>query len=205
MSMPSGSALLKRIALEQRRVLVPLLVVFVVAVLAYAFGVYPLSQRVANIEQSSRQAQNDLVAARREFDQANGTLTGKDRAAQELRTFYASVLPRGLTGARRLTTLRLQQLARDADLDLGQLSASDEGPNADSTLRRLGLQMDLAGSYANMRGFIHQLEIAPEFVIIDNVSIAEGADEGTLVVNMELSTYYRDAAFSDGAIKEPAR
>jgi hypothetical protein len=52
--------------------------------------------------------------------------------------------------------------------------------------------MDLAGSYANMRSFIHQLEIAPEFVVIDNVALTEGADEGTLVVNLELSTYYQD-------------
>jgi hypothetical protein len=33
--------------------------------------------------------------------------------------------------------------------------------------------MILSGSYAAMRTFIHQLETAPEFVIIDNVSLAE--------------------------------
>lgn len=193
MSAPSGTSLLKRIAREHRRALVPLLVGFVANVLIYGLVVYPLAQRVANIETSSRQAESDLLVARRQFDQANGTLTGKDRAAQELSTFYGSVLPKDLTGARRLTTLRLQQLARDADLDMGRLSATDAPPSADTTLRQLLLQMDLAGSYANMRAFIHQLEIAPEFVVIDNVALTEGADEGTLVVNLELSTYYRDA------------
>jgi len=191
MSQPSGSALLRRIAGEHRRVLLPLAVLIVANVLVYALVVYPMAQRVANIEESSRAAQNDLAAARRDFDRANGTLTGKDRAARELSTFYSSVLPRGLAGARRLTTLRLQQLARDADLDMGRQSAQDVA-RAGSRLKQLTILMDLAGSYANMRAFIHQLEIAPEFVVIDNVSLSEGADEGTLVVNLELSTYYQD-------------
>jgi Tfp pilus assembly protein PilO len=191
MSAPSGMSLVKRVGREQRRILVPLLVGLVINVLVYALLVYPLAQRVANIETSSRQAETDLLAARGEFDQANGTLTGKARASEELSTFYSQVLPKGVTGARRLTTLRLQQLARDADLDMGRLSVSDAPPNAESTLGQLQLQMDLAGTYANMRAFIHQLEIAPEFVVIDNVALTEGADDGTLVVNLELSTYYR--------------
>ncbi len=45
-----------------------------------------------------------------------------------------------------------------------------------------------------MRNFIHQLETAPEFVVIDNVLLAEGADgNGALEVKLELSTYYRVA------------
>jgi hypothetical protein len=44
-----------------------------------------------------------------------------------------------------------------------------------------------------MRSFIHQLEVSPDFVVIDNISLREGADDGgTLVVNLALSTYYRD-------------
>jgi hypothetical protein len=151
-----------------------------------------MADRVANIERTSQEAQNELRTAKGEFDRANGTLTGKDKAAQELSTFYSTVLPKGFVGARRLTTLRLLQLARDNSLDAGGLSAQPI-VTADSTLRQLRLQMDLAGSYANMRSFIHQLEVSPDFVVIDNISLREGADDGgTLVVNLALSTYYRD-------------
>ena len=194
MSQPSGSLLLRRIAREHRRILLPMLVVVAINIAVYALIVYPMAQRVANIEESSRLAQLDLAAARRDYDRANGTLTGKDRASPELETFYSRVLPRTLPAARRLTTLRLQQLARDANLDMGRQAVEDARAGADSTLKQLKITMDLAGSYSNMRAFIHQLEISPEFVVIDNVTLSEGADEGTLVVNLELSTYYRDDA-----------
>lgn len=193
MSAPSSSALLRRVAQEHRRTLLPLAIVLVVNVLVYGLAVYPMAQRVANIEQSSREAQNQLAAARQEFDQANGMLTGKDKAAQELTAFYATVLPKGFVGARRLTTLRLLQLADAADLVLvGSLSAQTV-VLADSTLKQLKMQMDLAGSYPNLRGFIHQLEDSPDFVVIDNVALSDGADDGgTLVVSLQMSTYYRD-------------
>ena len=55
--------------------------------------------------------------------------------------------------------------------------------------------MILSGSYADMRTFIHALETAPEFVVIDNVSLAEDdPDADSLVVTLRLSTYYREPA-----------
>lgn len=189
--MPS-SALLRRVVEEHRRVLLPLGVLLAVNVGVYALVVYPLSQRVANIEQTSQAAQERLAAARADFERANATLTGKDKASQELTTFYSSVLPKGLAGARRLTTLKLLQLADGAGLDIGQLTVQDV-LRQDSSLKQLRIQMDLAGSYSDMRGFIHDLETSPDFVVIDNVTLREGADSGvTLVVNLQLSTYYRD-------------
>ena len=192
MSAPSTTVLLRRITQEHRRTLLPVGIVLAANVLVYALVVYPMADRVANIERTSQEAQNELRTAKGEFDRANGTLTGKAKAAEELSTFYSTVLPKGFVGARRLTTLKLLQLARDNDLDAGGLSAQPI-VTADSTLRQLRLQMDLAGSYANMRSFIHQLEVSPDFVVIDNISLREGADDGgTLVVNLALSTYYRD-------------
>jgi hypothetical protein len=45
-----------------------------------------------------------------------------------------------------------------------------------------------------MRAFIHSLETAPEFVVIDNVELAEDTEnQNRLTVNLELSTYYRTA------------
>ena len=186
-----GTGLVSRIVAEHRRTLVALGMTFVIGVLTYALVVYPLAQRVANIEERDRAAERGLAAAQAELAQVSGTLTGKARASSELATFYKDVLPQDLTGARRLTYLRLARLAREANLDYERSSYSPT-VEADSTLTRLGIQMVLSGTYANIRTFIYELETAPEFVVIDNIQLSEGGgDGGSLVVSLQLSTYYR--------------
>ncbi len=52
-----------------------------------------------------------------------------------------------------------------------------------------------AGSYGEIRRFIHALETAPEFVVVDNVQLAEGRDSGDGVqLTLAMSTFYREAA-----------
>jgi Tfp pilus assembly protein PilO len=188
-----GIPLLRRAAAEHRRLLVALAVAFAANVIVYALLVYPLSQRVANVEQRDQAAEQTLAQARTEHAQASGTLTGKARASAELATFYSDVLPQDLAGARRLTYLRLARLARESNLQYERASY-DPRVETGSTLTRLQIQMVLSGTYADMRDFIYQLETAPEFVVIDNVQLAEGGDGGSLVVTLDLSTYYRDVA-----------
>ena len=182
---------LQRIIREHRRVIIPLAIALGVNVVVYAALVYPLAQRVANIEQRDRTAENQLRGAQLDFSQATGTLTGKDRATAELATFYKDVLPADLAGARRLTHLRLAQLAREANLQFVR-ATFDAVPPKDGTLAQLKIEMVLSGSYANVRAFIHQLETAPEFVVIDNIELGQGADGGPLSVTLNLSTYYRE-------------
>src|SRR5688572_11507871 len=185
--------LVRRIFDEHRRVVLPLAIALVVNVIVYAFVVYPLSQRVANIEQRDRAAEMELAAAREEHARAAGTVVGKDRAGKELETFYTQILPADLAGARRLTSLRLQQLARQSNLQWETL-ALERVEERDGRLIALRVRMKLAGNYASMRRFIHQLESAPEFVVIDNVELAEGGDsDNALAVNIQVSTYFRTA------------
>jgi Tfp pilus assembly protein PilO len=173
-------------------VLVPLVVLLVVNALAYLVIVAPLARRVANIEQREASAQSDLAAAKREYDEANGTLTGKDRAARELETFYSSVLPANLTAARRLTSLRVPQLARQLDIAFDNRSTPVPDRRRDSELVRLTSEVGLAGRYDDLRTFVHQLETSPEFVVIDTIELEEGEEEtGLLEVKLYLSTYYR--------------
>jgi len=188
-----GLPLVRRAVAEHRRLVMGLGIALAVNLLAYALVVYPLSERVANVAQRELAAEQALAAAQAEHAAASGTLTGKSRASAELTTFYADVLPQSLSGARRLTYLRLAQLARDADLNY-QRATYEPVVEIDSTLTRLQIQLVLSGTYANMRDFIYQLETAPEFVVIDNVQLAEGADGGgSLVVTLDLSTYFRSA------------
>jgi Tfp pilus assembly protein PilO len=187
-----GLPLLRRATNEHRRLVIALAVALAVNMILYAVVVYPLSQRVANIEQRNKAAEQALAQARTEHAQASGTLTGKGRASAELATFYRDVLPQDLAGARRLTYLRLARLAREANLEYDRSSYEPVG-EADSTLTRLQIQMVLSGTYAEMRDFIYRLEAAPEFVVIDNVRLAEGSEGTSLVVTLDLSTYYRVA------------
>ena len=191
-----GLPLVRRAVAEHRRLVIGLGVALAANLLVYALVVYPLSQRVANVAQREQAAEQSLATARAEHANASGTLTGKSRASAELTTFYADVLPQSLSGARRLTYLRLAQLARESNLTY-QRATYAPVVETDSTLTRLQIQLVLSGTYANMRDFIYQLETAPEFVVIDNVQLAEGADGGgSLVVTLDLSTYFRRAGVS---------
>ena len=188
--------LTQRVVREHRRIVVPLAIALGVNVVVYLAAVYPLSQRVANIQQRDRTAEEQLLAARRDHAQATGTLTGKDRAAAELATFYKDVLPQDLAGARRLTQLRLAQLARESNLKF--VRATFEPVNESKrTLTQLRIEMVLSGTYADVRAFIHQLETAPESVVVDNIELGQGAEGGPLSVTLHLSTYYRETAARD--------
>ena len=115
---------------------------------------------------------------------------GRSRAAEELHRFYTQVLPPDLAGARRITYLRLAQLAERAGLQADRRSLMPAA-DSDRTLERLQITMILEGDYEDVRRFIHELETAPEFVVIDDVSLTQGAEESSpLILTLQLSTYF---------------
>ena len=182
--------LVRRVATEHRGAVIALTVALVVNVLAYLFIVLPLSRQLADVAGRDDRAARALLAAKREHDQAAGTLTGKDRASTELATFYKSVLPADVSSARRLVYLRLHQLARESGLRYTR-GTNEIVEERASTLTRVKTELELGGSYASMRTFIHQLETAPEFVVIDNVELTDEDAGNELKVKLQLSTYYR--------------
>ena len=189
----SDSTLARRVLREHRRLVLPLSIALVVNVLLYAFVVYPLSQRVANITERDAAAERALLAARDEHARATGTLTGKDRAAQELARFYKDVLPRDLAAARRLMQT-VPQLARKFDVEFYSSTVSPRAQARESTLVHYSTKLELAGRYRDIRNFIHQLEVSPQFIVIDDVSLSEEYDEGGLLeMTLQLSTYYQGA------------
>ena len=184
-------SVLQRVIAEHRRAVYALAAGVVINLLVYGFFVYPLQRDVANVEQRTRAAEAALAAAQADHARANGTLTGKDRALKELDTFYSSVLARDLTGARRLTFARLAQLAAKSRLDF-ERRKYEPVVERGSNLTRLKVTMDLAGSYADIRDFIHEIEASPEFVVIDDVGLTEGVQSGeALRLTLQLSTYFR--------------
>ena len=185
-------SVIQRDIAEHRRVVYALIAGVVINFLVFGFFVYPLQRDVANVEQRTRAAEEALAAAQADYARANGTLTGKDRALKELDTFYSSVLAQNLTGARRLTFARLAQLAAKSRLDF-ERRKYEPVVERGSNLTRLKVTMDLAGSYADIRDFVHEIESSPEFVVIDDVGLMqEGVQNGDSVrLTLQLSTYFR--------------
>jgi len=191
----SQSTLGQRVLREHRRLILPLAIALLVNVVVYVVVVRPLSDRVANIAQRDASADRSLNAARKEHAAATGTLTGKDRASQELARFYKDVLPRDFAAARRLTHTRVPKIAKQFNVDFYSSTVPSATRARDSSLTRYTAKVELAGRYRDVRAFIHQLEASPEFVVIDDVSLStEDTDGGLLLLTLQLSTYYQAAA-----------
>lgn len=192
--MTSG-VLVTRVLSEKRVWVAPLAVALLLNAAGYALVVYPLSVKVGNAREREQTAQSELLAAQRDNMNAEAAREARDRARSALIAFYTDVLPHDLAGARRITYLRLAQLARKLDLEARRRSSDPEEPERDSSLRRLKILMTLAGDYEDMRQFIYQLETAPEFIVIEDVALSEAGEPGSpLVLTLELSTYYQTNA-----------
>jgi hypothetical protein len=186
---------LRRIVRERRAVLVPLAALLLVNVGLFAFAVYPLSLRASSLEREAESSARLRLLAERDLAGARNVATGRERADRDLRAFYRDVLPPDLAGARRITYARLAQMAREAGLRYDRRRYDTASSDKGSTLERVGITMTLEGDYAGVRSFIHALETAPEFVVIEGVSLA-GQPQGdnlTLTLDLSLATYYRAA------------
>lgn len=191
--MSARERLLGRMAREKRQWMVPLAAILVLNLAAYLFGVYPLSRRLEQSEERAAADQAALITATRDLTEARATETGKASAESELEKFYGEVLPGSFSEARRVLYLRLSQIARESNLSYKRqtieeppVTREDAGP-----LRRLTLNLALEGSYEGIRDFVHRIERAPEFIVVENIALAmRGEANSPLVVNLVMSTYY---------------
>jgi hypothetical protein len=180
-----------RIFREKRTLVLALLLLALCNVGFYAAVVYPLQARVASADDRAAAAAAALAAAEGEHTLAREMVVGKERAGRELQRFYEEILPTDQSAARRMTYLRLAQLARDANLAFDHRTfAVDE--ERGSSLRRLDITMLLGGNYDDIRTFIHDLERAKEFVVISQVELSQRErDQTGLQLAVHLATYYR--------------
>lgn len=183
--------LVRRALAENRGIIVALAVALVVNVLAYFIVVRPLQAKSTGAADRATAAANTLRAAERELTQADALVKGKARADQELDAFYKKVLPSDMTAARRMTYASLPALARKAGVQYEARTTSVEEVDGSADLERMVIRMVLQGDYDSLRQFIYALESAPEFVIIDDVVLVEGAGDEPLRLTIDLSTYYR--------------
>jgi Tfp pilus assembly protein PilO len=183
---------LKRVLSEKRRLIWPLAIVLLANIAVYALVVYPLSQKVAMGEQEADAASGSLASAKSDYAHARATVTGKGQADQELARFYEDILPPDLSSARRMMYLPIEQLAEQTGLK-GARTTQEPTRVRESALYKLTGTTVLTGDYRNIRQFIHKLETAPEFIVVENVSLAQSETEQArgITVTVQVATYYR--------------
>jgi Tfp pilus assembly protein PilO len=179
-----------RVFAEKRRLILPIAIAALVNVAIYAVVIYPRTSSAGALEQRAHAAAAARARAAADLRDAESVKAGQDRAVQQLARFYDSVLPLGQEGARRITYRRLAALADESNLDY------DRGTFAikelrDSALEQMDVTMVLEGEYRDVRRFIHALEVAPEFVVIDDVGLVQDEQNAPLTLTVKLSTYYK--------------
>jgi hypothetical protein len=186
-------SLWRRIYSERRRVVLPLLLAIVANAAVFALAVLPLDTVVRNSRSDAVSATAALAAARRAEKLAGYARTGKERADQELHTFYTDVLPVDQATARKTVTHWMEQAALDAGLTF-KGSQFDYAEVRDSKLSRAYSKVTLQGRYPNIRKFLYALENAKEFIIVERVEVAQASDQPSATSPLELalvlSTYF---------------
>ena len=188
----------KRILVEKRLIVVPLLLGILINIGVYALVVYPLGVKSATAADRAAAAKAAVNAAEADYNAAKALVTGKSRAEQELATFYDEVVPADLSAARRMTYAALPRLARKSNVRYEQARyAPDAKTEKNARLGRLSIALVLQGEYESFRQFLYELESAPEFVIIDHVTIGQSDPGKPLGFTLDLSTYYRLASYGN--------
>ena len=184
--------LAKRVLYEKRTLVLPLAAAFLVNIGVYALVVYPLAVKSATAVSRAAVAAVVRQSAEGDMAAANALVSGKTSADQELATFYQKVVPASLDDARRLTYARLPALARKTNLKFESRRSGIELQDLKNTrLGRLQTQLTLEGEYESLRQFLYELENAPEFIIIDEVGLAQSETNKPITLTLLVSTYYR--------------
>lgn len=182
----------RRIFHEKRTLIWPVIFGLVLNVALFALVVYPLSQKVAAGESDAMAAGNALLGAKRQYNNARQTVSGKAQADTELDKFYKQVLPPDLSGARRITYLRVPQLAQETNLR-EETQTANPSEVRDSALGKWTLTAVLTGQYRDIRRFLYRLETAPEFLVLERVDLKQSENDKTkgITVTIQVATYYR--------------
>lgn len=179
-----------RVIADHRRWLIPVGIVLAINVIVLVAVVLPLRRAVQSGSSRAEVSAQALRAARADLREVEATRDGQAQAAGDLDRFYARVLPSDFASARRVTHVKLSQLARSHDVSFQSGVATTETLR-ESTLERLHVNLSLSGDWDDIRQLIYEIETGPDFIVIDNVQIGEASQGNTLSLALDLSTYYR--------------
>jgi hypothetical protein len=189
-------SLTRRVFVERRRVVLPLVVFLAANAAVLGLVVLPLQRSVAGAEEARVQAAMNLEAARKLQKATGDQKSGKARADVELKKFYTEVLPKDFASARNLTNFWLGRIAEESRLTYraGQYESEEV---RDSGLMRFKGEVTLVGEYGDIRRFLYEVETAQQFVIIEKVALSQpGVAQAGAQLELALSvvTYYPAAS-----------
>lgn len=180
-----------RVIADHRRWLMPVGVVLAVNIVVLVAVVMPMRRAAESGSSQASESAATLNAAIADLKNAEATRDGQSQASKDLERFYGEVLPTNFAAARRMTQLKLAQMARAHNV-LYQRGKTTQEQLRDSPLERLSISCSLAGDWDDIRQLIHEIETGPDFLVIDNVALTEGESAAApLALQLELSTYYR--------------
>jgi hypothetical protein len=179
-----------RVYAEKRRLVWAIAIGALVNLVVYAAVIYPRTSTAGALEARAQAAALQRMQAQADLNAAEATRTGQERATQQLTRFYDTVLPQGQDGARRITYRRLATIADESNLDYDRRTIQTKHER-DSLLDHMDMTMVLEGDYRDVRRFIHRIETAPEFVVIQDISLVQGERNAPLTLTLQLSTYYK--------------
>jgi hypothetical protein len=165
--------LAEAIFVEKRTLIIPVALGVVLNIAAYLFVVRPLALKSAGVADRAIAAKQALTVAERDMAAARALVTGTSRADEELATFYEQVLPADQNSARRMTYLSIYHLARKLNVKFLDRKTEVEPPKRDARVGRWKIRAEFQGDYESLRQLIYALESAPEFVIIDDVTLSQ--------------------------------
>lgn len=180
-----------RVISDHRRWLMPVGIVLVINLAVLIAVVMPMRRSAESGTSQAAESAAALNAALADLRNAEATRDGQSQASKDLERFYGEVLPANFSMARRMTQLKLAQMARAHDVAFERGTTSQEELR-DSPLERLNVSCSLAGDWDDIRQLIHEIETGPDFLVIDNVALSEGETAtAPLTLELELSTYFR--------------
>ena len=153
--------------------------------------VMPMRRSAESGTSQAEESAATLNAAIADLKDAEATRDGQAQASKDLDRFYGEVLPRDVAAGRRVTQLKLAQMARAHDVTF-QRGATTPEALRNSPLERLSVQCLLEGEWEDIRQLIYEIETGPDFIVIDNVALVEGETvTAPLSLTLDISTYYR--------------
>jgi Tfp pilus assembly protein PilO len=182
----------RRVISERRMVVVPLLAGLIINLLVIGLVVLPLSQSVLSDETRAQDVKLALANANRMARVASDTKTSQQRAGEELKKFYADVLPATQGDARALLYVEIAKLASEAGVE-HQNSVFELEEVEDSQLVRYHTDVELTGEYAGIRQFLYHLETSELFFVVESVKLGQSGQRqgarGSIEVVLRVATY----------------
>ncbi len=177
---------------EKRSLLIVLGVLLAINVAFFLTYRVRYQQRIQALDVTLDQANAALEAARSRKAAAEQTLTGYKSTTADIQRIYNEVWS---TPQRRLTSmiLEIRDLENRSRMVPRSTSFTQQVEKKEFGTRAMTMNFMVRGTYAQVRQFINLLELSQNFVVIDQIMLADPTDETQLLnLNIQIKTLFHE-------------